>query len=43
MNKLIRKIMNFINRHQHLWDFFIQFEWYRKELRRQSKLILRGK
>lgn len=43
MNKLIRKIMRFINRHNILWKFFVKFNWYKKLLIKQAHYVLEGK
>lgn len=43
MNKIIRNIMKFINKHKILWNFFTKFDWYKKALRRQAHNVLMGK
>lgn len=43
MNKIIRKIMRFINRHNILWKLFIKFNWYKKILNKQAHYVLEGK
>lgn len=40
MSRMIRKIMRFINRHTILWEFFISFDWYKKELKKQAHEIM---
>lgn len=40
INKIIRKIMRFINRHYILWKLFIKFNWYKKLINKQAYSVL---
>lgn len=40
MNKIIRKILRFIIRHNTLSKVFSKFNWYKKLLNKQARLVL---